>query len=164
MRYFITFACYGEHLHGQESGSVDRLHNLFGGRLLAAAPGLVVAERQSMAQSPYVLDSEGRAAVLASVKEVCVHRGWGLLAAHVRTNHVHIVVEAEERPEKLMNDFKAYASRSLNRLGRDGSDRKRWARHGSTRWFWKDEDVREVIRYVIEEQGEPMAVFVADAD
>jgi hypothetical protein len=50
----------------------------------------------------------------------------------------------------------------LNRLGRDGSDRKRWARHGSTRWLWKDQDVQDAIRYVVEEQGEPMAVFVAD--
>jgi hypothetical protein len=62
-----------------------------------------------------------------------------------------------------MNDFKSYASRSLNRLLHDGADRKRWARHGSTRWLWKDQDVREAIRYVVEEQGEPMAVFVADA-
>jgi hypothetical protein len=30
-----------------------------------------------------------------------------------------------------------------------------------SRWLWKDQDVREAIRYVIEEQGEPMAVFVA---
>ncbi|HEX4135855.1 MAG TPA: hypothetical protein VHY84_14670 [Bryobacteraceae bacterium] len=27
MRYFITFSCYGLHLHGDESGSVDRRHN-----------------------------------------------------------------------------------------------------------------------------------------
>ncbi len=59
-----------------------------------------------------------------------------------------------------MNDFKSYASRDLNRLGPDGSDQKRWARHGSTRWLWKDQDVREAIRYVIEKQGEDMAVFV----
>jgi hypothetical protein len=61
-----------------------------------------------------------------------------------------------------MNDFKTYASRELNRLGRDGADRKRWARHGSTRWLWKDRDVQEAIRYVIEAQGEPMELFVAE--
>ena len=84
------------------------------------------------------------------------------MAAYVRTTHVHVVVEAEVRPEKVMNDFKSYASRGLNRLGAVGPDRKRWARHGSTRWLWKDQDVREAIRYVVEEQGEPMAVFLAD--
>ena len=30
MRYFITFARYGARLHGDESGSVDRRHNLVG--------------------------------------------------------------------------------------------------------------------------------------
>ena len=59
-----------------------------------------------------------------------------------------------------MNDFKAYTSRALNRLDGDGPGRKRWARHGSTRWLWNDQDVREAIRYVVEEQGEPMAVFL----
>lgn len=66
------------------------------------------------------------------------------------------------RPEKVMPAFKSYASRGLNRLGIDGPDRKRWARHGSTRWLWKDEDVQESIRCVIWEQGEPMAVYLGN--
>lgn len=113
-----------------------------------------------MDQAPYLLDRDSRAVVLQALWEVCKYRGWGLLAAHVRTNHGHVVVEAEVRPEKIMNDFKSYASRGLNRLERDGSDRKRWARHGSTRWLWKDQHVQEAIQYVVEGQGEPLAVFV----
>ena len=112
-----------------------------------------------MLQDPYVLDQAGRAVVLAAIQRHCAQRGWNLLAAHVRSNHVHTIVEAEARPERIMNEFKSYASRELNRLGSDGPDRKRWARHGSTRWLWKDEDVRQALRYVIEEQGEPMALF-----
>lgn len=115
-----------------------------------------------MKQAAYSLDRDGRAVVLAALREVCSHRGWNLLAAHIRTNHVHAVVESEVRPEKVMNDFKSYASRGLRRLGRDGPDRKYWARHGSTRWLWMDGDVREAVRYVVEGQGEEMAVFVAD--
>lgn len=161
MRYFIPFSCYGAHLHGDESGSVDRLHSLYGSRMLETDPQRASAERQAMEQTPYVLDRPSRAVVLVAIQDVCLRRGWGLLATHVRTNHVHVVVEAEVRPEKVMSDSKAYASRALNRLGHDGSDRKRWARHGSTRWLWKDQDVQDAIRYVVEEQGEPMAVFVA---
>ena len=59
------------------------------------------------------------------------------------TCHVHAIVEAEAPPERIMNEFKSYASRELNRLTTTGgSERKRWARHGSTRWLWKDEDVK----------------------
>ncbi len=54
------------------------------------------------------------------------------------------------------------ASRGLNRLGKERPDRKRWARHGSTQWLWKDQDVQEAIRCVVEGQGEPMAVFLTD--
>src|ERR1039457_5365640 len=117
MRYFITFACHGARLHGDESGSVDRRHNLPGSRGLEADPQRASAARQSMKQVPYSLDRDGRAPVLEAPREVCLHRGWSLLAAHVRTNHVHVVVEAEVRPEKVMNDFKSYASRGFNRLG-----------------------------------------------
>ena len=161
MRYFITFACYGAHLHGDESGSVDRRCNVFGPRVLEADPHRAAAERRNMKQAAYELNSDGRTVVLETLREVCSHRGWILLAAPVRSNHVHVIVEAEA-PEKVMNDFKAYASRALNQLEGDAPGRKRWARHGSTRWLWKDRDVREAIRYVVEEQGQPMAVFLGD--
>jgi REP element-mobilizing transposase RayT len=162
MRYFITFACYGAHLHGDEAGSVDRQHNVPGTRLAEANSDRVAVMRQQMDQLPYSLDKDRRATVLDAWREVCVQRGWSLLAAHVRTNHVHVVVEAEVRPETIMNTFKSYASRGLNRLGHDAPDRKRWARHGSKRWLWKDDDVEEAIRYVVSRQGEPMEVYLRE--
>ncbi len=162
MRYFITFACYGAHLHGAASGSVNRRHTLFQGRLVDPNPRRESLEVERMRQPLYVLDQDARTVVLEALREVCGCRGWALLAAHVRTNHVHTVVEAEAPPEQVMNAFKSYASRALNRLGRDGANRRRWAHHGSTRWLWKEQDLREAIHYVVHEQGEPMAVFVAD--
>ena len=44
LAYLITFSCYGSHLHGSESGSVDRNHNVVGGRYLAPEPGLQIGE------------------------------------------------------------------------------------------------------------------------
>ena len=58
-----------------------------------------------MLQPPYVLDRGSREAVLKALKEVCLHRGWSLLAGHVRTSHVHVIVEGDIRPEKVLNDF-----------------------------------------------------------
>ena len=117
MRYFITFACYGARLHGDESGSVDRNHNLVGSRLLEPDSQRVMAERREMLQDAYVLDQGSRRLVLAAIRRHCEHRGWNLLAAHIRSNHVHAIVEAEIQPERIMNEFKSYASRELNRLG-----------------------------------------------
>jgi hypothetical protein len=62
-----------------------------------------------------------------------IRRVWKLLAAHVRANRVQLVVEAEDRPERVMNDLKSYASRRLNQTRMDDPARKRWAqkRNGS---------------------------------
>jgi REP element-mobilizing transposase RayT len=109
-----------------------------------------------MDQAPYDLDQIRRDAVLEAIREVCGQRDWSLLAAHVRSNHVHAVVQAEVPPERVLNDFKAYASRRLNRMRLHEPDR---ARHGSTRFLWESQHVLAAIQYVVEEQGDAMAVF-----
>ncbi len=113
-----------------------------------------------MTQEPYEMDDARRLAVLAAVRQHCEYRNWPLLAAHVRTNHVHVVVDAPVAPEKALNELKAYASRHLNRVGLDSPDRRRWSRHGSTRYLWKREEVESAIGYVADRQGEPMALYV----
>ena len=115
--YLITFACYGRHLHGSESGSVDREQNVHGTPILEVDSARAAAEAERMDQAPYDLDQIRRDNVLEAIQEVYAHRGWSLLAAHVRSSHVHTVVEAEAPPERVMRDFKAYASRRLNRMG-----------------------------------------------
>lgn len=60
-----------------------------------------------------------------------------------------------------MNDFKGYASRELNRAASKRNERKRWARHGSTRYLWTQRDLEGAIQYVLYEQGEPMAIYTA---
>ena len=159
MTYLITFACYGCHLHGDESGSVDREHNLPGSRVLELDSVRAAGERERMDQPPYDLDPLRRDAVIEAIQEVCAHRRWSLLAAHVRSSHVHTVVAAEVSPDRVMNDLKAYASQRLNRMGWDAPGRKRWARHGSTRWLWKPEQISAAIRYVVDGQGQAMSVF-----
>ena len=108
---------------------------------------------------PYLLGHAQRQVVLSTIKEVCIFRAWVLLAAHIRTNHVHLVIHATLSPENIMNTVKAYASRRLNESKLDNDRLKRWTRHGSTRYLWKAEDVEATVQYVVHEQGDPMAVF-----
>ncbi|MCW5859701.1 MAG: transposase [Caldilineales bacterium] len=159
LAYFITFRTYGTWLHGHDAGSVDREHNMIGTPMLPTDPEREAYERSLMDQPPYALDAARRDVVLAAIQEVCHHRNWVLLAAHVRTTHAHVVVQAVAKPEKVMNDFKAYASRSLNQVGFENSERKRWTRHGSTLYLWKRDEVVAAIHYVVYEQGVPMAVY-----
>jgi REP element-mobilizing transposase RayT len=158
LAYLITFGCYGVRLHGDERGSVDSQHNVPFTPFLLPNQRRQQFEEQSMMQPAYEMDEHRRSIVRDAICEVCRHRGWELLALHVRSNHVHLVVQANARPERAMNDFKSYASRRLNQARLDSSDRRRWARHGSTRYLWKEEAVEAAVHYVLHEQGEPMAV------
>jgi REP element-mobilizing transposase RayT len=160
--YLITFACYGCHLHGAESGSVDTTHHVPGTPILNEDSARAAKEEQRMDQPAYHMDQIRRDAVLQALQEVCCYRGWNLLAAHVRSNHVHTVVEAEAEPERVMNDCKAYASRRRTRMSLDDPKRKRWARHGSTPWLWKPQHVSAAIQYVVAEQGDTMSAFESD--
>jgi hypothetical protein len=58
-----------------------------------------------------------------------------------------------------MTTMKAHRSHALNQRTQEGRDRRRWARHGSTRYLWTEDAVKAAMRYVIHEQGQPMAVF-----
>ena len=159
LAYFISFTCYGTWKHGEDKGSVDCEHNQPGTPFLPPNFELREEERSHMQHPPYLMDQSRRAAVRDAIVGVCRFRGWDLHAVYVRSNHVHVVVAAQAAPEKVINDFKAYASRSLNHQQIDEADRKRWSRHGSTRYLWDAEHVNGAIDYVLHRQGEPMAVF-----
>jgi len=107
-------------------------------------------------QPAYLLDRDRRCIVLRSLRETCLHRGWTLLAAHVRTNHVHVVMEADRSAEQVLTTLKAYASRALNRAGLDGPERRRWARHGTPAIFGPSMPCPAAGCYVLSGQGEPM--------
>jgi REP element-mobilizing transposase RayT len=98
-------------------------------------------------------------AVLEAIHEVCSHRGWSLLAAHVRSNHVHTVVEAEAPPERIMNGFKVYASRRLNWMEMDEPRRRRWARTREHALVVETERLSAAMQYVVNEQRQPMSAF-----
>ena len=106
-----------------------------------------------MADKAFELGAAQREHVLRAIVEVCQYRDWVLLAAHVRTTHIHVVIDADIQPERIMHDLKSYASRALN------SNQQKWARHGSTRYLYSRETIANAVRYVLEKQGEPMAVY-----
>ena len=112
-----------------------------------------------MTRPAYTLDEPRREVVLRASLEHAGFRGWKVLALHVRTRHIHLVTSADTTPERVMNAFKAYASRALNRIGGDSLDCRHWTRHGSTRHLFTEDVVRRAIRYTIDEQGEKMATY-----
>jgi len=103
------------------------------------------------------LNARARSIVGAAIQEVCDHRGWELLAINARTNHVHIVVVASSHAaERVMGDFKAYATRALRAEGVMPAGQPVWAGHGSTVHCFTEAEVSGVIEYTIHGQGEDL--------
>ncbi len=159
LAYFITFTCYGTWLHGDEHGSVDREHNAPGTAVLEPNARRHGHEQEQLRQPPYSLDPPRRQVTLQAIREIAGRKGWVLHAVHVRSNHVHAVVTAVGPPERVMNDLKTAVSRRLNKAFPSEQDRTRWTRHGSTRYLWTEEAVRQKVHYVLNEQGEPLERF-----
>lgn len=159
LAYLMTFTCHGTHLQGNAHGSVDKDHRAYGTPFAVANPRRERANRKQMKAPEYKMRKASREVVLAVLREHCSVRGWTLIAAHVRSTHVHFVVAAEESPERILNEVKAYATRALKRSGAEPEQPKRWTTHGSTRYLWKPEHVGAAVHYVVREQGAPMAVW-----
>jgi len=161
LAYFITFTTYGTWLHGTDkgAGSVDREHNTYGMPFVAPDPEQLAKARGAMTQPPYVMDAPRRAVVCDAVVELCRDKGWSLLAVHVRSNHVHVVISVARDPDRVMSDLKARASRNLTRAGFETTDRIRWTRHGSTVHLFEPAAVADKIEYTLNRQGERMAWY-----
>ena len=159
MNYFVTFRTYGTWLHGDERGSVDRFHNQVGEPLLEINPALNIYRRRNMGSEPALLDEACRACVNATLHEVAAHRKWTILALNVLNNHVHAVVSTPDNvsPEKVMNDFKSWATRRLREQKLVPPGVPIWADHGSTRYLNDTESVHAACHYVTHGQNEPAA-------
>jgi REP element-mobilizing transposase RayT len=100
--------------------------------------------------------------LIRAVREVCGERGLSMLAAHVRSTHIHVAAEiGDEPPAMVANAFKRRASRLMNSAGYHAAHARRWARGGS---YVRVRKPDEAIRYVVERQGLPMDVYVMESD
>jgi REP element-mobilizing transposase RayT len=148
LAYFITFTCYGTWLHGDARGSVDNQHNKFDAPFIETDTLRIESMRKKMKAPPLFLSEGQRTLVTAVITEVCVFRNWTLYECNVRTNHVHVVVDGNADPDKMMRDFKAHSTRRLRELRELGTDRAVWTEGGSTKYLWTDKSLEAAIEYV----------------
>ena len=156
LAFLLTWRCYGTHLPGQP-GAVLPAQNQYNSPLPTPNPIRESSARARMLHPPYVLDPPHRDVVLTAMQQVCATKAWSLLAAHIRTNHIHVVISAPVKPESVLSVLKAYSSRALN--SQSSSNRPHWARHGSTRYLWNTQSLNAAVAYVLHSQGDPMCTY-----
>ena len=112
-----------------------------------------------MKHDPFKLGPNERKIVEQAITNVCLARSYKLIAINVRSNHVHVVVSNSAVPERIMNSFKAYATRALRANNLLGSASKAWSRHGSSRYLWTDDHIHAAVDYVLNGQGDELPKF-----
>lgn len=158
--YFITFRTYGTWLHGDQKYSVSRQRNQFNTPAITPWEPLCNAMRAQMNEAELILNEAQCKTVLQSVINTCQYNHWKLYAAHVRTNHIHIVLASTMIKEKTLTKLKCYATKDLKKYHPEFIHRKHfWSRHGSTKNIWAPATLFPVLYYVIKQQGSPIALF-----
>jgi REP element-mobilizing transposase RayT len=146
--YFITFRCYGTWLRGDSRGWTA-VGDTVGMPFRESHPGLAGENRARMSGLPFKLNVVQAQCVETSIRETCVLLNWSLFAVNVRTNHVHTVVAAPVRPERVMLAFKSWATRALRQAELVATTSRVWSRHGSTVYLWTEADVESAYAYVV---------------
>ncbi len=160
LAYFISIRSFGTWLHGDERSSVDRHgYNIYGTPRMPPSEKLKKYMESEMKQAEFLLGKPKRICILEAVKEVCDYKGYELLAINIRTNHLHAVVSAQKKPERIINEFKAYSTRRLRENNLAEKEEKVWSRGKSRRYLWKTRSVERAVDYVLFGQGNEIPDF-----
>lgn len=148
LAYFLTWTTYGTWLHGDRRGSVDDAHNVFGHPVLEARPDRAARIREGLAEQPFVMTARVREVVDDAIRAHAEIRSWRVLGLNVRTNHVHLVIEASSHsPEQVMAQCKSWATRRLRDRGLLDGRKRVWTKMGSTRSLWNEQALTAALDY-----------------
>jgi len=124
---------------------------------------LVWSEKVQTDRAEYQVGIRERSIVDNAIRNLCIARSYTLHALNVRTNHVHLVVENAGKVERMMDAFKAFATKELRIAGLIERDFKPWSRHGSTKYLWTEDHIAAAVNYVVNGQGADLIEFDRDA-
>jgi REP element-mobilizing transposase RayT len=174
--WLLSNTLYGTWLPGDERGSVTSVrdvrpadvpsdfrfeHDIPGTPWEEELPGLHRAAEAQLKGPPIYLDVQQAEVVLAQFQETAGYRSRVLRAVSIMLNHCHLVVQVADDPDpgRMLADFKAYASRALNRKYGKPSSETWWTTKGSKRKLKDEEALAAAIRYVLYKQPNPLVVW-----
>ena len=155
--YFITMRAYGTWLHGDKRLSVNRKNNQYDTPKIKRNGYFEKQMIDELKYPPIYFDQAKREIIKTAIENTCQRSHWHIYALHVRTNHLHIVLQADQQVDDVMRILKTNATILLRKKGEIEQDRKVWSRHGSTKYLWTDQSIYYTCEYTITEQGHQMA-------
>ena len=160
LAYYITWTTYGNWMPGDCRGWRRKLTNrqaanqpppdTNGG--YQPQPKLEAWCRDQMKGDAVLLSPTDRETVELAIREHCQYRKWYLFAVNPRSNHIHVVVRADAKPKAVRDQLKANSTRHLRQQAKPLDAVKTWTTGGDIEFIDNQDDLEQVIRYVLEAQ------------
>ena len=155
--WLLPWTTYGTWLPGdrrgfvsgvREAGEEPVVHNEPGTPCDTALPSLQAFAASIMTEDAVWLDREQAQRIADQLRQTAAPRGWWILALAVMANHSHVVVgvPGDPDPEKLLGDFKGWATRRLKE-GWPGREQW-WTQGGSKRPKKTSDAIQAAVQYV----------------
>ena len=173
--WFLTWTTYGTRLPGDKRGFVSNVREAAGHGSPGVRhnkpfteydqdhPGLRKFAEAKLIGPRIFLEEALAKPLFDQFQETARFRNWTLKAVAILINHVHIVtaVTGDPEPEDILRDFKAYASRCLNKLRPRPESGTWWTESGSKRKLSDPSSLLGAVEYV-RNQVDPFLVWVHD--
>ena len=105
-----------------------------------------------MTESPVLLNETQRDKVEAVCRKHAEIRGWMLHAVNARSNHVHLAVKADKKPEVVRDQFNSNATRVLRQEPDAVTNENVWTRGGDCEVVDGEYHLARVVEYIMESQ------------
>ena len=147
LAYHITIHTYGTWLPGDARGWNHR-----GDRTrYPPSPGLEAYCKRRLRYPVVVLAAPLRELTRDAILATCRHRSWDVHALVVERTHIHIVIAAQDAPERIMQTLKSWATRVLRERGHLVDHPHPWAEHGSSEYLFATTNVQRAVGYVLDD-------------
>jgi REP element-mobilizing transposase RayT len=157
LAYHISWTCYGQWLHGDPRGFVDRQHHTPGEPYIYDDPHRRSAAANRLAEPPCWLTEDQRHVTQQAIREACAFRNWELSAVNTQPDHVHVVVRAPGHTGKEVRArLKDRATRALKGAnGRESGRMHWWTEGGKVELMLDEQRWQQAIDYVNNRQPFP---------
>ena len=161
--YLLTWTTYGTWLPGDQRGWTEKP-----GQFREPNRNMEDANREQMTEPEFILDIAQRTIVESTIRDHCRIRKWSLHAVNCRTNHIHVVVTANDAsPDDVMTQFKAWCTRRLKQKARKPDAQakgpsapsaeiahrsKFWTQRGSKRLLFDQQGLENAVAYALDAQ------------
>jgi REP element-mobilizing transposase RayT len=145
--YFITWTTYGTWLPGDARGWRKTRKGV-----QPPQPLLEAWCRDRMTENPVLLNETQRAKIEAVCREHAQVCGWILHAVSARSNHVHLAVTTDRKPQIVRDQCKANATRVLHQAPDAITNDKVWTRGGDCDIVDGEDELERAVEYILEAQ------------